>query len=187
MKTATVPPITVAPDIELHEASTTDAAAIYNLIDTNRNYLRQWLPFIDYSHSVADTEMYLRSVTAPGNLHDKVYTIRYQAQEAGIIGFKAIDRVNKKLEIGYWQAAMYQGKGIMVRSCEALLAHAFQRMHMNRIQIKVGVGNSKSSRIPNRLGFTLEGIERDGEWIRDEFIDLEVYSLLKREWEKQKH
>jgi len=186
MKIAPAPSsIVVDPDLALFESRESDAAALYTLIDRHRSYLREWLPFIDYSQSVADTEEFLRLVTDPGNMHDQVYTIRYQEQVAGIIGFKAIDRLNKKLEIGYWLGETYQGKGIMIRSCKALLGHAFTHMGMNRIQIKVGVGNHKSSSIPQKLGFTLEGIERDGELIRDAFIDLEVYSLLKREWEKQ--
>jgi len=36
-------------------------------------------------------------------------------------------------------------------------------MDMNRVQIRCGVGNDKSSAIPRRLGFTFEGIERAGE------------------------
>ncbi|PKV66324.1 GNAT family N-acetyltransferase [Pontibacter ramchanderi] len=187
MKTAAAPKqLTVAPDINLHEAQVSDAAALYQLIDSGRLYLREWLPFIDFSQSASDTELYLRSVTAPGNLQDKVYIIRYQEQVAGIIGYKTIDRVNCKLEIGYWLGESFQGKAIMVRSCQALIKHAFEYMRMNRIQIKVGVGNTKSSRIPQRLGFQLEGIERAGEWLRGQFIDLEVYSLLKQEWLEQK-
>ncbi|WP_033316745.1 GNAT family N-acetyltransferase [Pontibacter roseus] len=180
------PPIAITPDLALHEAQESDAPAMYQLIDEHRAYMREWLPFIDFSQSVADTELFLRTVTAPGNMQDKVYTIRYQGQMAGIIGFKAIDRVNKRLEIGYWLGEDFQGKGIMLRCCQALLAQAFDHLHMNRIQIRVGVGNHKSSAIPKKLGFQLEGIERAGEWLRGAFIDLEVYSLLKREWEQQK-
>ena len=55
---------------------------------------------------------------------------------------------------------------------------------MNRIQIKCGVGNQKSSSVPKRLGFIFEGIERHGERHHFNFIDLEVYSLLKKEWLK---
>jgi ribosomal-protein-serine acetyltransferase len=55
-------------------------------------------------------------------------------------------------------------------------------MDMNRIQIKCGVGNSRSSNVPKRLGFHFEGIEQDGEKHKNRFIDLEVYSMLKRDW-----
>ncbi|MDO6389853.1 GNAT family protein [Pontibacter sp. BT731] len=183
MRSASIPqPLTVTPDITLQEAQVSDAAALFQLIDSGRLYLREWLPFIDFSQSAADTKLYLRSVTTPGNLQDQVYTIRFQGKVAGIIGYKTIDRVNSKLEIGYWLGEGFQKKGIMIRSCAALIAQAFEQMSMNRIQIKVGVGNSKSSRIPQQLGFKLEGIERDGEWLQGRFIDLEVYSLLKREW-----
>ncbi|WP_299703727.1 GNAT family protein [uncultured Pontibacter sp.] len=187
MKATAIPPsITVGPDLTLTEAQVSDANALYQLIDSGRLYLREWLPFIDFSHSATDTELYLRTVSAPGNLQDKVYVIRYQQKVAGIIGYKTIDRVNSKLEIGYWLGEEFQGKAIMVRSCEALIKHAFEHMRMNRIQIKVGVGNRKSSRIPQRVGFKLEGIQRDGEWLRGKFIDLEVYSLLKREWQENR-
>ena len=55
-------------------------------------------------------------------------------------------------------------------------------MGANRIEIKCGVGNDRSRHVPQRLDFTFEGIERDGELVNGQFIDIEVYSLLKREW-----
>lgn len=179
-------PLHVSPYLTLSEAQVGDAPALYQLIDSGRLYLREWLPFIDNSFSASDTTLFLRSVTAIGNMQEQVYTIRYEGDVAGIIGYKAIDRVNSKLEIGYWLGEQFQGKGIMTKSCYALLKQAFEQMHMNRIQIKVGVGNKKSNRIPQRLGFKMEGVERDGEWLRGRFIDLEVYSLLKREWQERK-
>jgi ribosomal-protein-serine acetyltransferase len=53
---------------------------------------------------------------------------------------------------------------------------------MNRIQIKVAVGNLKSAAIPHRLGLYFEGIERNGEFHTDRYYDLEVFSILKTEW-----
>lgn len=40
-------------------------------------------------------------------------------------------------------------------------------------------GNTKSIAVPIRLGFTFEGVERNGELLHGHFIDLEVYGLLK--------
>ncbi|MFD2247067.1 GNAT family N-acetyltransferase [Pontibacter ruber] len=186
MTSATISlPITIAPNLYLRQAGIADAPAVFNLINTHRNYLRQWLPFIDQSQSVKDTEHFLRSVTAPGNRSDLVFAILYEEEVVGIIGYKQIDYVNQKLEIGYWLGEPYQGKGIMLRSCAALVRHAFNSMNMNRVQINVGVGNEKSSNIPKKLGFVFEGIERDGELLHGRFHDLENYSLLKREWQAQ--
>lgn len=183
MKVNTSPAyIPVAPGLYLRLVTLADAPAVYRLIDKHRAYLREWLPFIDYSRSVADTKAYFRTVTDQKNISEQVFVIVYQEEIEGIIGFKGIDYVNHKAEIGYWLAGDRQGQGIMRRSCKALLQYAFEEMRMNRIQIKVGVGNHRSSNIPQKLGFVLEGVQRDGEFLNGSFHDLEIYSLLQREF-----
>jgi len=170
-------------DLYLRQATVRDAAALYQIIDSQRAYLREWLPFIDMSNSVNVTELYLQSMTAPGNTTDLLFVMVYQQEVVGLIGFKEIDNFNKKLEIGYWLSEVMQGKGIMRKGCTAMVRHAFDKMEMNRVQIKVGVGNNKSSNIPKKLGFSFEGVLREAEFLNGRYHDLEVYSLLKREWE----
>jgi len=70
----------------------------------------------------------------------------------------------------------------MTKCCSVLIDLAFKKLGMNRIQVKAGIGNAHSSRIPEKLGFKFEGLERAGEKFADHYIDLEVYSLLKKEW-----
>ncbi|GAB3203828.1 ribosomal-protein-serine acetyltransferase [Pontibacter aydingkolensis] len=178
--------IPVSEDLKLREVSINDAPAIFSLIDTNREFLRKWLPFVDYSKAVSDTEAFIKSVTAEANTTDLVFAVLYQGQHVGVIGFKSIDLANLKLEIGYWLAENKQHNGIITRSCATLLRYAFEKMQMNRVQIKVGVSNKRSSSIPKKLHFTFEGMERDGELLANgQFHDLEVYSLLRREWERK--
>ncbi|WP_439881806.1 GNAT family N-acetyltransferase [Pontibacter sp. MBLB2868] len=174
--------IEVAQYLLLREIAVTDAPAIFNLIDSNRTYLREWLPFVDYTLAVSDTESYIKSAQA--SYSDLVFVIIYQQKHVGVIGYKGIDLINQKLEIGYWLAERQQGKGIVTRCCKALIRYAFEQMKMNRVQLKVALDNQKSKKIPLRLGFKTEGIERDGELSSNgEYHDLEVYSLLKREWQ----
>ena len=173
----------VTEDILLREISLNDASAIYGLIDSNREFLRRWLPFVEFTKAVSDTEAFIEQVTATSNTTDLVFVILHQGKHAGIIGFKSIDLINQKLEIGYWLAKDQQHQGIAIRSCTALIRYAFEQMRMNRIQIKVGMGNTRSSVIPKKLNFTYEGLERDGELLGNgQFHDLEVYSLLRKEW-----
>jgi ribosomal-protein-serine acetyltransferase len=86
--------------------------------------------------------------------------------------------VNKKTELGYWLAENMQGKGIITGSITVLIRFAFKKLKLNRVQIKVAVGNFKSLAIPKKLGFSFEGIERAGEKHQQLYHDLEVYSLL---------
>ena len=90
--------------------------------------------------------------------------------------------MNMKTEIGYWLSFDFQHKGIVTKCSKALIVYAFDELKMNRIQLKAGVGNIKSRAVAERLGFELEGIERDGELHSRGYIDLAVYSLLKKDF-----
>lgn len=156
---------------------------IFNAINQNRKFLRKWLPFVDFTQKVLDTERFVRSILEkPSSKRDEVYVIWYKHEFAGLIGFKDADRINDKIEIGYWLIEKMTGKGIATEAVHKMVNLAFRNMDMNRVQIRCGVGNDKSSAIPRRLGFTLEGIERAGERHNHHYIDLEVFSLLKSEW-----
>jgi ribosomal-protein-serine acetyltransferase len=69
----------------------------------------------------------------------------------------------------------------MTAACRAVVRHAFAEMHLQRVVIRCAVENRRSRAIPERLGFKLEGVEREAEWLYDHFVDLAVYSLLERE------
>jgi len=82
-----------------------------------------------------------------------------------------------------WLKENYQKRGIMTSSVRKMMHLAFEDLGINRIQIKCATGNIPSKNIPIRLGFTLEGIEREGELLSGNiFTDLEVYSMLKRDF-----
>ena len=165
--------IEVSDDIVLYQLSVDDIFKIFNTLNNEREYMREWLPFVDATKEIEDTGNYVRYVLQTA---DKQFTIYYKDQFVGLIGFKDTDTDNKKTEIGYWLSQHAQGKGIMIQSVAKL---------MNRIQIKVAVGNDKSRRIPEKLGFQMEGIERDGELLVDNvFTDIAVYSLLRKEYKK---
>jgi len=101
----------------------------------------------------------------------------------GLIGFKDTDRRNRKTEIGYWLSEQYQKQGIVTKAVDKLCEFAFNTLGLNRVQIKCAVGNIPSKNIPKRLGFKLEGIERQGELLTGNvFTDLEIYSKLKSDY-----
>lgn len=156
-----------------------DALDIFHILKSEQEYLQEWLPFVTETHSIDDTQAFVDYAI---DSDDEVFTLRDNDRLIGLIGFKCTDNENSKTEIGYWLCEAYQHKGIMTKAVMLLCQYAFRTLEMNRIQIKCAVGNTKSSNIPKRLGFTLEGIEREGELFADgSYVDLEIYSLLKRE------
>jgi len=141
------------------------------------------LPFVAGTQSLADSQHYIEYVLSqPAELREYVFTIRYNDQFVGLIGLKKPDYLNRITEIGYWLSQPFQKKGLITRSCKALIDFAFIELDMNRIQIKVAVGNVASQQVVDRLGFRFEGVERQGEWLNGRYVDLNVYSLLKIEY-----
>ena len=156
------------------------ASDIYEAIIGNRSYLRTWLPFVDSTTDESYTRAYVQSVIDNEEIQ---YSIYDSNKFIGRIGFNHMDSINHKAEIGYWIIEEAQGKGIITKSVKELLMLAFTDLNLNKIVIKAGIENTKSRSIPERLGFTLEGIERDGELLVDnKYTDLAVYGLLKREF-----
>lgn len=170
-------------DLHLERVKKTHALSIFEIIQRDRNYLRRWLPFVDQTLQPRDTENYIRILLSSAyREQNAVYIMWYKGEIAGLASYKDIDRVNHRCEIGYWLAEKMQGKGIMTRTVKKMVEFGFRNMRMNRIQIKVAVGNVKSAAIPRRLGFYFEGTERSGEFHTDRYYDLEVFSLLKTDW-----
>lgn len=169
--------------IELEQLKQSDVADIFHTIDSQREYLGKWLPFVEYTKIIEDTKFFVDSVVnAPEDKFEYIFTIRNKNEFIGLIGFKSTDKLIRKTEIGYWISEEYQKQGIMTKSVSKLCDFAFNEQGINRIQIKCAVGNEPSKNIPKRLKFKFEGIERDGELLSNKnFTDLEVYSKLKND------
>jgi len=175
--------IVVSNEILLERIRVTDAATIFHAIDQNRSHLGAWLPFVDYTKEAKDSEAFIQTVISRREeTLNEVYTIWFKGEFAGLIGFHNTDRVNEKTEMGYWLISEKTGQGIIHRSCEVLIGLAFEKMGINRITIRCATDNLASQKVPQRLGFTFEGIERSGERYHDLFFDLKVFSFLKSEF-----
>ncbi|MEN9919285.1 MAG: hypothetical protein RL662_1721 [Bacteroidota bacterium] len=172
--------IEVSETLLLKRISLSHVDAIFETIDSERAYLRQWLPFVDTTLGVHDTFSYVQGVIEQ---NEPQYSIFKENRFVGILGFKHIDAPNRKAEIGYWLSQKVQGRGIMIRAINELLLKSFNDWGLHKVQIKIAVDNLRSRRIPEKIGFSLEGIERAGELLVDnKFTDLAVYGLLKTEF-----
>ncbi len=110
-----------------------------------------------------------------------------QKNPVGKIGIHLINKPNKSTSIGYWLSQDYQGKGIMTKACQAVIDYCFSELDINRIEIRCAVGNKKSNKIPLKLFCTKEGTMRQNELVNGVFLDLNVYSILKEEWIRNKY
>jgi ribosomal-protein-serine acetyltransferase len=135
--------------------------------------------------SVADFEIYIERCEQQHIAGtDYGFVIKAENKVVGRIGVHYIDQRNSIGAIGYWIGEGFSGKGIVTRACQSLIRFCFEDAALNRIEIKCATGNLRSAAIAERLGFQKEGILREAERVNSEFLDLNLYSFLKSEWQK---
>lgn len=156
---------------------------LYDLIDRSRESIGQWLEFPDNTKGVEDTEAFIkRSLNRFSDSNGYWAGIWHKGQIAGSIGFLHIDWNSKRTEIGYWLSSEFEGIGLMSKACESFVKHAFNDLNLRKIEIGVATNNIKSRAIPERLGFTKEGIIRSYEILHGQYLDRVIYGAIKEEW-----
>ena len=113
-----------------------------------------------------------------------IYAVMMENKIVGIVDLHAINQ-DKNAEIGYWVDQDMQGKGIATNATKIIIKEGFEKLNLQRIGLRCAVENTKSSAIPKRLGFTKEGVLRQATFCNNRFLDMEIWSLLKEEWEDE--
>ncbi len=169
--------------LSLKIRSVEEAEVFFALSDKNREHLRPWLPWVDVTLSSEDTKKYLEAVLEKFEKKTGAdFGIWYEGAWVGSMGFNNINHNNEYADIGYWLSKDHEGKGIMTASVKALINYGFNDLKLHRIEISCDARNVRSKRIPEKLGFTLEGVLRDNHKRNGEFSDGLVYGLLSSEW-----
>lgn len=100
----------------------------------------------------------------------------------GTIGLHSIEWESRKAEIGYWLAPDHHGQGYGTEATERVVGYAVDQLGLHRIAARVFEYNEPSKRLLEKVGFTQEGVHRDGEFIDGEWQDVYWFGLLEDEW-----
>jgi ribosomal-protein-serine acetyltransferase len=169
-------------DLSLKLIELRDGERIFALTNNSRNYLRQWLPWLDGTTKIEDTMQFIKGCLKDFAENKGMNTvILFKGEIVGVAGYNNINWSNKTAYIGYWLGEEYQGNGIMTEVAKALTDYAFNKLNLNKVEIRAAVGNKKSRSIPERLNFVNEGCIRQAEWLYDHYVDHVVYGMLAEE------
>ena len=168
----------VADGCHLRLLEESDAEELYALVDRNRAYLAEWMPWAA-GQTLEGTAAFIQG--ARRRLAERNgFEMARVLDDAliGAAGYPALDWVARGTSLGYWLAEEHQGRGYMIRAVRALVEHAFGDLELHRVEIQAAEGNLRSRAIPERLGFQQEGIRREAECVDGHYLDLVVYGLL---------
>ena len=111
-----------------------------------------------------------------------IITLNNSDEYIGDIGFMNYNADSKKVEIGFRLKKEHWNKGIITKCINNLVEYGFTRNNYNRIEAMVDDRNQGSKKVLIKTGFKYEGTLREYELENDGYVNLEIYSILKREY-----
>ncbi|GHH83254.1 acetyltransferase [Streptomyces sulfonofaciens] len=77
-------------------------------------------------------------------------------------------------------------RGLGTETVRLMLAHAFERLGLNRVELGVYSFNHRARRAYEKAGFVVEGVRREASLRGGEAFDEMVMSVLAREWREHR-
>jgi ribosomal-protein-serine acetyltransferase len=155
-----------------------DAEELHALVERNRDYLAEWMPWAA-DQTFERTLNFIRTTVrrhAENNGFELALVL--DGRIIGALGLSSVDWVSRATSIGYWLDEEHRGRGLMTRAVQALVEHAFGEMGLHRVEIRAAEENRRSRAIPERLGFEHEGVLREAERVGGRYHDLVVYGKI---------
>lgn len=172
-------------DLTLRTLEPEDAQSAFDAVDSNRDELRSWFPWVDETRTVADSLKFIESTLRECDTMLAWAAAVWQAERlVGHIGIHERNARCKRSEIGYWISGDAQGRGLCTRASAGLLDQAFRSGLVHKIILHADSLNRPSNRVAVKLGFRLEGVLIEQDWNpgRQQWRDLNVYGLLASEY-----
>ncbi|MBI5156739.1 MAG: GNAT family N-acetyltransferase [Acidimicrobiia bacterium] len=174
--------VTLSSGMVLRPYRLEDAPALFAAVDTDRERLLRWMPWVPHSTTV---ETFVEFITAARRQEDDGVAFHRGLFDgttvAGSCG-ATVDLVNRAAEIGYWLGGAYEGRGVITEAVGLMLGFLFDDYAVHRVVIRAAVENVRSRAVAQRYRFTEEGILREALILDEVPTDAVISSLLEDEW-----
>lgn len=157
-----------------------ESEEFFSLVESSRATLRKWLPWVDEVLTLSQAIRYVNGytyqlLTGSGG----AYGIRdlNTRELTGVLILSWVDRKNRSTAFEYFLGDAWTGKGLAAEACSRML-ETLREMRLHRVEISASAENAKSNALARRLGFTLEGISRDAEYLHGKFWNVNRWALL---------
>lgn len=124
---------------------------------------------------------YQTALDAPNQMP---FVLLVDGELAGTTRYGDLRSQDSGLEIGWtWLHPRHMRTGVNPRMKRLLLAHAFEQMQMERVQLKTDIRNVRSQGAIAKLGATREGVLRSHMRRPDGTMrDTVMFSITRKEW-----
>lgn len=151
--------------LELVRCDTRWTSAAVTAINESLDHLRPWMAWAAEPATEAGMATFFAASAQLWDARkDFGYSIVDPANGAVVGGCGLHGRIGPTgLEIGYWVHVDWTGKGVATEASRVLTSAAFTIEGIERMRIQCEEGNVVSARVPEKLGYTFEGVVVPGE------------------------
>jgi len=136
---------------------------------------------IAHPYMEQDARSFLELAKEPDKLWLAI-TLRSNGQQIGGIGLR-IEEQHQHAELGYWLGVPYWGRGYATEASREVLRYGFGELRLHRIFATHFKHNPASGRSLQKIGMRYEGCRCEHLLTWGEFVDSEMYGVLRRKWE----
>lgn len=170
----------VEDDLSLHSTSPSYCDQLFEAMMYNKDLLSEYLYWARSLDKMSNTYKFFEDrLDQHQSNKSKLYAIMYKGKAVGSISFNTLDLINKTAEIGYWLDSRVQGKGVLTKALQHLIAFYSQQNIVKRFFLKCAVVNDRSNAVAIRAGFKLEGTLKSAEFLTEQKTrDQNLYGLV---------
>ena len=165
-----------------------DVEEIHNAILESLDDLKPWMSWANEGLKRGAVEKNLRVAVANFITQENLRYHFHCKQNGRFLVASGLQQINwdiPSFEIGYWCRSSEQGKGYVSEGVRALCKLAFEHLKAARVSIHCDDKNHRSYKIPERLGFDLEGIHKnDSLSPSGELRSTRIYALTDASFQK---
>lgn len=157
--------------------------------NANNPEVAKYLPLLPYPYSVDNAREWINISQASARKDTGYHFGIERISESGVIGVIGLTNLNtndKNAETGYWLAQPFWGHGFVPEAVNLILGFAFDTLKLHRVYAITHSGNSRSVRVLEKAGFTLEGTWRKASWMDNVWSDVYAWGILEEEWYARK-
>ena len=171
----------LGPTLTLRAPEPGDAPALLALASDPQ--VTRWFSWGPYTE-LAQPAAYIERCAAQRERGDQLdlLVVDRERGPVGITGLSEFSRRDGRCMVGTWFGADAWGTGAN-RESKALIMHlAFEVLGMHRLGSYSNPANERSTRALLGVGFTLEGVLRDWHKHGDDWLDVNVFGLVREDW-----
>jgi [ribosomal protein S5]-alanine N-acetyltransferase len=136
---------------------------------------------IPHPFAEEDAREYLNSPTKENELRLGI-RLRATREFIGGIGLHPYQE-HKRAELGYWIGVPYWGQGYATEAARGVVKYGFEKAQLNRIFAAHFKHNPASGKVLQKIGMKYEGCMRQNILKWGDFVDVELYSILRQEFD----